>query len=54
MRTFFNRNKWELLFVVICRLLIAVTSLVGEHGLQELQHMDSVVVLWGSGTHKLQ
>ena len=31
---FSNCGEWGLLFVVVCRLLIAVASLVLEHGLQ--------------------
>ena len=47
MRAFSNRSKWELPFVVICGLLIAVTSLAGELELRELLHMGSVVVVCG-------
>ena len=33
MRAFSSREEQGLLFVVVCRLLIAVASLVSEHGL---------------------
>ena len=32
-QAFCSRGKWGLLFVVVCRLLIAVTSLLAKHGL---------------------
>ena len=32
-RAFSNCVEWGLLFAVVCRLLIAVASLVAEHGL---------------------
>ena len=31
--TFFSCGEWGLLFIVVCRHLIAVASLVVEHGL---------------------
>ena len=34
-RAFSSCGKWGLLFVAVHRLLIAVASLVAEHGLQE-------------------
>ena len=33
-RTFSSCHEWRLLFVALCWLLIAVASLVAEHGLQ--------------------
>ena len=49
---FSSCGKRRLLFVAVCRLLIAVASLVAEHGLQarglqQLQHAGSVVVAHG-------
>ena len=32
-RAFSSCGEWGLLFVAVCRLLIAVASLVAEHGL---------------------
>ena len=48
-RAFSSCDEWGLLFDAMCRLLIVVASLVTEHrehehGLQQLQHSDSVVV----------
>ena len=45
-------SKWGLLFVVVCRLFLAVVSLVTEHGcrargLQQLLCVDSTVVISG-------
>ena len=53
-RAFCICGEWELLFVVVCGLLIVVASLVVEHrlqarGLQQLQHVGSVVT-----AHRLQ
>ena len=55
---FLQLRRAGLLFVVVCRLLIAVASLVAEHrlqvhGLQQLWHTGSVVVargLWSAGS----
>ena len=49
---FSSCGKWGLLFVAVCRLPIAVASLVAEHGLQarglqQLWHAGSVVVVCG-------
>ena len=49
MRAFSGCGERGLLFVAVCRLLIAVASLVAEHGLQarglqQLWHAGSVVV----------
>ena len=32
-RSFSSFGEWGLLFIAVCRLLIAVASLVAEHGL---------------------
>ena len=40
-------------FVAVCRLLIALASLVVEHGLQELQHLGAIVAAprsWSTGS----
>ena len=47
MQAFSSCSKQELLFVAVHGLLIAVASLVAEHGLQQLQHVGSVVVTRG-------
>ena len=49
---FSSRGEREILFIAVCRLLIAVSSLVAEHGLQvcglqQLWHVGSVVVAHG-------
>ena len=49
---FSSCSEWGLLFIAVRRLLIAVASLVAEHGLQahrlqQLWHMGSVVVAYG-------
>ena len=51
-RAFFSCGKWGLLFIAVRRLLIALASLVVEHGLQahrlqQLWHVGSVVVTYG-------
>ena len=52
MRAFSSCGERELLFVAVCGLLIAVASLVAEHGLQshglqQLWHVGSAVVAHG-------
>ena len=52
-RAFSSCGERGLLFVAVCRLLIAMASLVAEqglqvNGLQQLQHMGSVVVARGT------
>ena len=44
---FSSFSEQELLFVVMCRLLIVVASLVAEHGALQLWHMGLVVVTCG-------
>ena len=46
-RLFSSCSKWGLLIVVVCGLLIAVASLIAEHGFQQLWHAGSVVVAHG-------
>ena len=53
MRAFSSCSEWELLFVAVRRLLIAVASLAAKHrlqacGIQQLWHTGSVVVAHGA------
>ena len=47
MQAFSSCSKWGLLFTAVHGFLIAVASLVVEHGLQSLWHVSSIVAVPG-------